>query len=193
MMALGNFQKELLMGGKTNLVGDQELFNTASEISKLMGHKNADKFFNDPKATDPKTGKLLHPPVQPPPDPKLQVEQMKQQGKQQEVAHKAQLDQQKAQTDAMHQQMKAAADIEIAKVKAELDAKIAIVEAHVKMVVEEQKMRHANEKHQLDTKAKALDMVATAHQHDSKMEQTSQSHEAKLEQMKKAPKPKGGK
>ena len=193
IMALGNVQKELLAGGKANLVDDQALFNTAQEIAKIMGHKNADKFFNDPSAKDPQTGQLLHPPVPPPPDPKVQIAQMQAQGKQMEAQQKAQLDQQKAQTDAIHQQAKAAADIEIAKVKAELDAKIAIIEAHVKMVADEQKMRHAHEQHSLKMQQGAMGMVATAHSHDAKMEQGSQSHEAKLEQMKNAPKPKGGK
>jgi len=39
-----------------------------------MGHKNPDKFFNDPTAVDPQTGQLLNPPPAPPappPDPKL--------------------------------------------------------------------------------------------------------------------------
>jgi hypothetical protein len=70
MMALANVQKEMLAGGKANLVDDQALFNTASEIAKLLGHKNADKFFNDPSAKDPQTGQL-HPPVPPPEDPKV--------------------------------------------------------------------------------------------------------------------------
>jgi hypothetical protein len=42
--------------------GDDKLYNTASEITKIMGHKNPDKFFDDPSAKDPQTGQLLHPP-----------------------------------------------------------------------------------------------------------------------------------
>jgi hypothetical protein len=61
-MALANFQKELLLGGKAHMVGDDKLFNTASEITKIMGHKNPDKFFDDPSAKDPQTGQPLHPP-----------------------------------------------------------------------------------------------------------------------------------
>jgi hypothetical protein len=57
IMALANFQKELLLGGKTNLVDDDKLFNSASEVSKIMGHKNADRFFNDPSREDPKTAR----------------------------------------------------------------------------------------------------------------------------------------
>ncbi|MFX5968834.1 hypothetical protein ABTE68_20730, partial [Acinetobacter baumannii] len=46
-MALANIQKELLMGGKLHLVGDRELYNTAAELTRIMGHKNPDRFFND--------------------------------------------------------------------------------------------------------------------------------------------------
>lgn len=204
IMGLANFQKELLMGGKGHLVPDAQLFNTASELVKLTGHKNPDRFFADPSAKDPKTGQLLNPPAPPPPDPKVQAAQIKGQIDQQSNQQKAQLEQQKAQTDAIHQQVKAQSEIEIAKVKAELDAKIAVLDAHVKMVVEEQKMRHANAQHTMDMKSKAVDMVATAHSHDVKTEQTAQSHdasmkqgeqshEAKLEQMKQKPAPKGSK
>src|SRR5579864_4128410 len=44
-MAIANVQKELLAGGKVNLVGDLQLYNTASELTRIMGHKNANQFF----------------------------------------------------------------------------------------------------------------------------------------------------
>ena len=65
VMALANIQKELIAGGKINLVGDRELYNTAAELTKIMGHKNPDRFFCDPTARDPQTGQLLHPPPAP--------------------------------------------------------------------------------------------------------------------------------
>jgi hypothetical protein len=55
-MAIANVQKEMVAGGKTNLVDDDKLYNTAAELTKIMGHKNPDRFFNDPSAVDPKTG-----------------------------------------------------------------------------------------------------------------------------------------
>src|ERR1700733_3180780 len=54
-MAIANVQKEMLSGGKTNLVGDLQLYNTAAELTRIMGHKNPDKFFNDPAAINPQT------------------------------------------------------------------------------------------------------------------------------------------
>jgi hypothetical protein len=183
LMALANIQKEMIAGGKVNLVDDQKLFNTAQEISKVMGHKNADRFFNDPSDKNP-DGSPKYPPAPPPPSPEaikgqvqMQIAQTKAQHDQQTAAQKGQLEQAKAQTDALHQQMKAQADIEIAKVKAELDAKIAIIEAHVKMVQDEQKMRHTHEQHQMKIQQGALGMAATA-----------QAHDAKIEQMKSQPK-----
>jgi hypothetical protein len=67
MMGIANIQKELVAGGKTNLIGDKQLYNTVAAIVKLSGHKNADDFVNDPDAKDPQ-GNLLHPPPQPAPD-----------------------------------------------------------------------------------------------------------------------------
>ena len=197
--ALMGIQEKLLMGGKTNMVGDTELFNSASEVSKLMGHKNADKFFNDPSAKDPQTGQLLHPPAPPPPSPEMikgqvqmQIAQSKGQIEQQKAADKAQQEQAKMQADAIHQQVKTQAEAELAKIKADLEAKIAIINAHVKAVEAEQKMRHADAQHQMKMRESAVGMVATAHAHDAKIEQGQQSHQAKLEQMKIETKPKAG-
>jgi hypothetical protein len=192
-MAIANVQKEMLAGGKSNLVGDRELYNTASELTKIMGHKNPDQFFNDPTAKDPKTGQLLHPPAPPAPDPKLQVEQLKQQGQQQIAQQKQAHDQAKAQADMLHQQIKAQADIEVAKVKADLDAKIAIINAHIAAIQAEQKMRQGAQAHHADVVSKVVDMAATAHTHDTKMEHAQATHEAKLEQMRQKPEPNNAK
>ena len=111
VMAIANVQKQLVAGGKSNLVGDRELYNTAAELTRIMGHKNPDQFFNDPTAVNPQTGQLLHPPPAPPappPDPKLLAMQARAQADQAAAAHKAQIEQQKAQNDAIHQQVKIA-------------------------------------------------------------------------------------
>jgi hypothetical protein len=138
-MALANIQEKLITGGKANLVGDPQLYNTAAEITRIMGHKNPDKFFNDPGAINPQTGQLLHPPApppSPPPDPKLLQLQAKAQADQLAAAHQLQIAQQKAQNDAIHQQVKAQTEIQLAKVKADLDAKMAVLDAHLKVVTQ---------------------------------------------------------
>ena len=119
-MAIANVQKELVTAGKINLVGDRELYNTAAELTRIMGHKNPDRFFNDPAATNPQTGQLLHPPPAsppPPPDPKLLAVQARVQTDQAMAAHKAQIAQQQAQNDEIHQQVKIQTEIELAKIK----------------------------------------------------------------------------
>jgi hypothetical protein len=169
VMGIANFQKELILGGKTNLVDDQKIYNTAAELARIAGHKNPDKFFNDPSAKNP-DGSPKYPPPQAPPDPKVQIEQMKQAGKQQEVAQKAQLDQQKAQLDAYHEQIQAQADIEVARFKAQVDTMLAAVEARTKMVISAQDHAHKEREHQMDMAGRVMDMAATAHAHDTKME-----------------------
>jgi hypothetical protein len=142
-MAIANVQKEMLAAGKVNLVGDVQLYNTAAELTRIMGHKNPDQFFNDPSAINPQTGQLLHPPPpppSPPPDPKLLVAQAKAQTDQATAMHQAQIQQQKAQNDAVHLQVKAQSEIELARIKAELDARMALLDAHLKAANETQKM-----------------------------------------------------
>jgi hypothetical protein len=143
-MAIANVQKQFVAGGKINLVGDRELYNTAAELTRIMGHKNPDRFFCDPTAINPQTGQLLHPPPAPPtppPDPKLLIAQAKAQSDQAIAAHQSQIAQQKAQNDAAHVQLKAQSEIELAKIKADLDAKMTVLDAHLKATAEAQRIQ----------------------------------------------------
>lgn len=138
-MAIANVQKELLAGGKINLVGDRQLYNTAAELTRIMGHRNPDQFFNDPTAVNPQTGQLLNPPPAPPqapPDPKLMALQARMQADQLATAHRVQIEREKAQADAIHLQVKTQGEIELAKIKAALDAKMTVLETHLKAVIE---------------------------------------------------------
>jgi len=166
-MAIANVQKQLIASGKTSLVGDRELYNTAAELTRIMGHKNPNRFFCDPTAVNPQTGQLLHPPPAPPappPDPKLLAAQARAQADQAAAAHKVQLEQQKVQSDAIHQQVKVQAEIELAKIRAGLDARMAILDSHLKAATQAQKMSHAQARHQMD-------VAKTAHGPDVKMQQ----------------------
>ena len=143
-MAIGNVQKELLSAGKVNLVGDVQLYNTASELTRIMGHKNPNQFFNDPSAINPQTGQLLNPPPAPPappPDPKLIAAQARTQIDAATSAHQAQLQAQKAQNEALHLQVKTQSEIALAKVKADLDAKLSVLDAHLKAAMAQEKTR----------------------------------------------------
>jgi hypothetical protein len=175
-MAIGNVQKEMVAAGKTNLVGDTQLYNTAVELTKIMGHKNPDAFFKDPDAKDPQTGALLNPPSAPAPNPKVLAIQAQSQAAQQEAAQKAQLAEQKAQQDAVHQQVAAQVEQATASLKGELDAKLKVLDAHLKALsmehTERRKqethhvaMHHEGQRHQVDMTMGAVDLIKSAHQH----------------------------
>lgn len=172
-MAIANVQKELVTAGKINLVSDKELYNTAVELTRIMGHKNPDRFFRDPSATNPQTGQLLNPPPAPPPDPKAAALQLKAQTDQDTAAHKAQLEQQQAQNDAIHQQVKMQAEVELARIKADMAAKLQILDAHIRAVEAGQRAAHAHQAHRASLAETALGMVATAHAHDTAMERAA--------------------
>jgi hypothetical protein len=189
-MALGTVQEKLAAAGKTNIVGDGELYNTAVELTKIMGHKNPDRFFKDPDEKGP-DGQLVNPPPQPKADPKVeainakaavdkQAAETKAVLDQQKAQHQAQLDQQAAQNDAIHQQVKAQAEAELVKFKAGIEAKLKVIDAHYKAVQAEQAAQHKQQehhahmqregdKHHMTLAGGALDMIKTAHQHHANM------------------------
>src|SRR5882724_10165599 len=49
LMSLIGLQKEALAAGKSNLVSDANLYNSARELTKLLGLKNVDRYFTDPR------------------------------------------------------------------------------------------------------------------------------------------------
>jgi hypothetical protein len=175
-MALANFQKELLMGGKPHMVGDDKLFNTATEMVKIMGHRNPDRFFNDPTEKNP-DGSLKNPAPPPPPDPKMLQIQAKAQTDQAAAAHKANLEMVQAQADAMHQKVKTEGEIMIAQIKADLDSRLKLLDAHLKALTQHQSITHAHQQHGMDM---AETMMGMAHDH--------QKHEQSLEAMRSNPK-----
>ena len=194
MMALAGVQEKLLAGGKANLVDDTNLWNTANEISKLLGHKNADKFFNDPQAKDPQTGQLLHPPAPPPPDPKVQIEQTKaqnqlqiEQAKGQREAQSAQLKSQQdaaqAQIDAFHQKIKLESDLQLAREKAQMEKELALIDAALKEKADQraaelhqQKMAHAEQLHQHNLQKTKLDLYGKEQDHKAKHKEHYPDH-----------------
>ncbi len=174
--ALANVQKEMIQGGLTQLVDPKKVYNTAAEICRIMGHRNPDKFFNDPDEKNP-DGLPKYPPPQAPADPKVMAIQEQAKNDQAELAMKGQLDQQKAKDAAA-----------LAQFKAEVDAKLKVLEAHMKAVEMERKASHDQQSHKAHIAETVVGMVADAHAHDNKMEQNDAAHQAKLEQMKQTPK-----
>lgn len=195
IMALANFQKELLLGGKANLVDDQALYNTGAELVKIMGHKNPDKFLNDPSAKDPQTGQPLHPPVPTPEDPKVTALKLKAQLDEKALQGKAEIEKLQAEADIATQNQKTQAEIALAKQKANLEAQLALLDHQMKEREHELKVMELNHKmaaqdqmHQHKVKEAEMGLVATAVTHDAKMEQAAEAHDAKMAAAKAKPK-----
>lgn len=94
VMQIAGMQKEAMINGLTNLVGPENLYNTAKEVVKLAGLNTVQPYFKDPKN---------EPEPAPKPDPKmeemkgrLQIEQFKTQaqieGEKQKTAAQAEAD-----------------------------------------------------------------------------------------------------
>jgi hypothetical protein len=181
-MAVANFQKELLVGGKTNLVDDKGLYNTGAELLKIMGHKNPDKFLNDPAAKDPQTGQLLHPPAEPQPPESVLVAQIKAQTDKEKMGVQAQLDQQaderkaqieavQAQGDMATEQQRLQAELALAQQKFELERELKLMDFQLKKQMHDEEMQMRREQHQQAMAAGAFKVVAGAEAHGQKMEQ----------------------
>lgn len=123
-------QQAAFANGLTNLVGVQQLYNSAKAIVVNAGMKNPELYFLDPSQ---------QPPAQPKPDPKAQELQAKMALEQQKAQMENQLAQQKMQMDAALQQHKAQTDAELARYKADQDAQVKIqvagMEARLKAAV----------------------------------------------------------
>lgn len=197
IMALANVQKELIAGGKTNLVGDQQLYNTGSEIAKIMGHKNANKFFNDPSEKNP-DGSLKFPPPAPQPPESVQVAQIKAQTDAQNMQVQASLDQQaderkagieatQAQADIATQDRKTQAEMIQSEREFELKKQLALLDFELQARLQTEKMNMQREAHQQN-------MAQSAEQHRQAMEAGAfkvaagaETHEQKMQQMKEKP------
>ncbi len=178
VMAIANSQKELLAGGKGHMVPDDKLFNTASELVKLSGYKNPDRFFADPMEKD-QNCQLVNPPQPPPPDPKLQLEQAKtqsgiaiEQAKAQREAQNtqaaAQRDAQKAQLDLFQQKIKGENEIQMGREKLALEKEMALLDAALK----ERQDARAHEAH-------LLEMAHKREQHAQTIQGKQLDHKAK--------------
>jgi hypothetical protein len=182
VMAIINYQAQALAAGKTNLVDDAKVFNSAKELCKLLDYRDPTQFINDPNQLNP-DGSPAHPPPQAPPDPKVQIEMMKAQNDAQAAQQKAQLEQQKAQTDAQHQVIKAQADIAVQKQKAQIEVDKALMDARLKheqagrdAQMQAQELSHKQQMHEMELSHKHAE-------HQMKLQQTGVEHSSKMEQL----------
>ncbi len=190
LMGLANFQKELLLGGKSNLVDDAKLYNTFKELAKLMDYKNADQFVNDPMAKNP-DGSPKFPPPQPQPDPKIMQLQIQAQLDEKADQRKAQIETVQAQADIASQNKKTEAEMiqsqqdfqlkkELALLDFQLQRELAMAEEARKQREHELAMEQSRQAHEYAMTQNQMKIVAGAQAHDQKMQQTkSQKGNAK--------------
>jgi hypothetical protein len=112
LTSLIGLQKEALAAGKANLVSDDNLYNSAKEFTKLVGLKNVDRYFTDPKTQSP---------PQPGPDPVLIELQMKNA-----------IEATQAQADIATQQKKLEAEMALAQQKFNLEKELRLLDAQIK-------------------------------------------------------------
>lgn len=209
-MGLLSIQKELVLGGKTNLVDDQKLYNSVASIAKIMGHKNPNQFINDPDEKDPQTGQPKYPPPQPTPPESVQVAQIKAQSDEKKMGVQAQLDQQaderkaqieatQAQADIATQDRKTQAEMIQSEREFELKRELAILEFQLQERLETRKLEMQQEAHQQQMaqnaaqhqqamEAGAFKTMQGQQQHEQKLEQGEQSHEQAMAAAKAKPK-----
>jgi hypothetical protein len=179
-MAIAQVQEKLIAGGKTNMVSDRELYNTAEELTKIMGHRNPDRFFKNPDEKGP-DGKLLNPPAPPPQDPKVAAIAAKQQLDLQQMQARAEIERIQAQADIAVQNRKAESEIAIAQMKARLEAQLALMQygldekSHAwKMVIDGMKIEHEQRRHDHEAQRSAIDLVGRAMEHEARQSQPEQ-------------------
>jgi hypothetical protein len=112
IMAIIGLQREALAAGKTNLVSDDNLYNAAKEAAKLVGLKNVDAFFTDPKT---------QPAPQAAPDPKLL-----------ELQVRTEIEKAQAQADIVSQNAKIDSEMRLAQMRFELEKQLKLVDAELR-------------------------------------------------------------
>jgi hypothetical protein len=134
MMTILGLQEKAMAAGLTNLVDAGKIYNAAKEVTKLVGLKDTDRFFNDPSG---------QPEPQPQPDPKLIELQMKNE-----------IEKTQAQADIATNQQKVQADAALAERKFQHDAQLELQRFELERQIKLMEMELAREKHALDIAAK---------------------------------------
>lgn len=136
MTALIGLQKEAVAAG---LVSAKNFYESAKEVTKLMGHRDVSRFFTPPgQGADPNDPASA--PIKLPPDPK-----------QAEIQAKAAAEQAKIQTDAAHQKMKLEAQLAFEKGKFELEKELKLLDLQIARERHQQDMAHSMTKTLLES------------------------------------------
>jgi len=152
---LGNLLQMQERLAPMGIVGPKEIYNAAAEMVKAIGYKDANRFLQNPQNTPPKP---------PPPDPKLQIEQMKLQAAGQ---HK-QMD---AQLQTQIEQAKGQATMQIEQAKLEMQMQVERAKMDAQMQVDINRQRAEAEQQQLKARAEAqLAQMEADHRHNLERE-----------------------
>jgi hypothetical protein len=157
------------------IVTPQNFFNSAKQITRLAGHPDVEQFFAAP-GEPPDPNNPAAQPIQQQPDPKLQIQMLKNEHDQQVAQFRAVSDQQAAQQkaaladqaqrfDMAHQVVKTQTETALAAHKAQLDAGLAMMqqrmdEQKLLLTMEMDKQKHALEMHHAaQSHAQALELA----------------------------------
>ena len=138
MMTILGLQKEALAGGFTNLVDAEKIYNAAKEVTKLVGLKDATRFFNDPEGQSAPQTKQ---------DPKLIELQMKNEIEKTQAQADMATNNQKVSADAALAERKFQHDRQIELQRFELERQIKLLELEIKRENHVLDMRSKRESH----------------------------------------------
>ncbi len=167
LVQIASMQKDALVNGLTNLVTPENLYNTAKEISKLLGAPDTDTFFTDPKT---------QPAPQPKPDPKMQQIQLQ-----------AQTDSQQAQMDAQIKEREMQQSAQLEQQRFQLERELKLFEAQLKMRQQEHDTNLKTQAHNLDIAKQTQLHESTMRQNEFNLMAAQQAHEAKMAQINSKP------
>jgi hypothetical protein len=194
LMQVMTVQKELLMGGMTNLVTPENIYAATKDLTRLIGKKDPDTFFSNPEG---------QPPPEPQVDPMVEVKkqelemkaqeaQMKAEMGQAELAMKAQLEQANDERKAQIEQVQAQADIATQERKTEAELILAREKAALERELKLLDFQLKREQHQADMEMKREQHNQGLQQAQMGMVAQSEAHEQKMVQAGAKPKPKPG-
>ena len=165
-MVIGAQEKAIAAG----LVSPKNLYNSASELTKLAGHKNVGLFFTPP-GTPPDPSDPASAPIQPPSDPKAQEAQQRIELEKAKAAADGQLSAQKHQADQQMSAARIAADTQFKReqLKIEFDLKVQQMNAEFALRREQMaaEMALKREQMQLDAQVRHSRGNANAESHSN--------------------------
>lgn len=180
-VGLGTGSKEQQLAGAQLLIGAQEkaiavgmvskqnLFNSAKQLTRLLGYKDPEEFFTNP-GTPPDPQNPNAAPIEPPPDPKMA-----------ELEGKKEIEKLQADADIATTDRKTNAEIVREDRKAKQQMDLALLEHNLKMDEMEADAGRKREAH-----LQSIDQKTTAH--NQSMEQRRADHEQRAEKAEGGPK-----